>query len=169
MSDNVETTTTETETVTTEQPKAQPAESKNEIPEWARQQISKANQEAASYRVQLREATEARQKLEEQVSSLSTTKSELESQLAFKSTDFDKLATAIQAEVPHEHVFSFANTLKGDTAEELAAHAAELKSMFGISRGPSPAIDRSQGQGGQPSASDPASEFAKLVQSSITR
>lgn len=169
MSDDVE-TTTETATVTTEQTKEQPSESKNEIPDWARQQISKANQEAANYRVQLREATEARQKLEEQVSSLSTVKSELESQYSSKSTDFDKLATAVQTLFPDKpEVFTFAKTLQGANEDELRTHATELRSMFGISSAPSPAVDRSQGIGGQPSQSDPASEFAKLLNSSITR
>lgn len=163
MSDN-ETTTETTDTTTPTPPAPKPGPKSNELPDWAREQISSANAEAANFRVQLREEQKARKTLEDQVAALTAEKA---GQVEIQS-DFDRLVTAIQAEVPHDHIFAFAKTLKGSNAEELSAHAAELKSMFGISTGPQPAVDRSQGHG-NPSNSDPAAEFAKLLQSNLTR
>lgn len=160
MSDSVEPTTAE----------APPATKTNsDLPDWARQQISAANQEAANYRVQLRTEQQARQALEEQVSTLAAEKAAASTTATSVQGDFDKLVTAIQAEVPIDKVFSFAKTLKGDSESELQSHAAELKAMFGLSNAPSPAVDRSQGLGGGSVNSDPASQFASFVQSNLTR
>lgn len=148
-------------------PKPAPPKS-NELPDWAREQISSANAEAANFRVQLREEQKTRKSLEEQVAALTTEKASAASSQSEVQLDFDKLVTAIKAEVPHDHIFSFAKTLQGSNEEELSAHAAELKSMFGLSNSPQAAVDRSQGHG-NPSNSTPAAEFAKLLQANLTR
>ncbi|EUA84239.1 putative gp14 [Mycobacteroides abscessus] len=83
-------------------------------------------------------------------------------------TDFDKLVTAIKADVPNDKVFAFAKTLQGTTEDELASHAAELKSIFGSSLGSSPAYDPSQGRGAATSAS-PSAAFEALLKSKLTR
>lgn len=174
MTDSVETPNTETQTDTTPPapaPKPEPkADNGNDLPDWARTQISKANQEAANYRVQLREAERQRQALEEQVSTLTTEKTSASTSLTTVQGDFDRLVTAVQALFPEKtEVFTFAKTLQGDTEEELATHAAELKQMFGLSSQPSPAVDRSQGLGNGSSTSTPADEFAALLQSNLKR
>lgn len=143
MSDT-ETTTETTESPTPTPPAPKPGPKSNELPEWAREQISSANAEAANFRVQLREEQKIRKSLEEQVASLTAEKASAAKGKDEIQSDFDRLVTAIQAEVPHDHIFAFAKTLQGSNAEELSAHAAELKSMFGISTGPQPAVDRSQ-------------------------
>jgi DNA repair ATPase RecN len=165
MSDSVD-TPTDVPAAAPEAPAA-PAPQKDEaLPEWARKQITDANQEAANYRRQLREAQASNSELHEKVSSLTDEKS----QIASVQSDFDKLATAVQTLFPETHtqVFTFAKTLQGSTEEELAKHAADLNSMFGISTGPAPATDRSQGQGA-PAGSDPATEFAAFLSSQLTR
>lgn len=165
---DTETTTETTENPTPTPPTPKPGPKSNELPEWAREQISSANAEAANFRVQLREEQKTRKTLEDQVAALTTEKASAATGQVEIQSDFDKLVTAIQAEVSHDHIFAFAKTLQGSNADELSAHAAELKSMFGISSGPQPAVDRSQGHG-NPSNSDPAAEFAKLLQSNLTR
>lgn len=165
MSDDV---TTETPEAPKPAPPA-PKTDSNEIPDWARKQISDANAEAAKRRVELQAEREARQKLEEQVQILSTKNSELSGTFSERQGDFDKLVTAVQTLFPDKpQVFSFAKTLQGSNEEELAAHAAELKEMFGLSNSPSPATDRSQGHGGEASR-EPHSEFAALLNSQLTR
>lgn len=147
---------------------AAPATTTNELPDWARKQISDANQDAAKHRVQLKAEKEAREALEEKVATLTSEKSQVESTHTTVQSDFDKLVTAIQAEVPHQHIFAFAKTLNGSTADELTAHANELMQMFGSTAGPSPAVDRSQGLGdGTATNSDPASEFASFLQTQL--
>lgn len=164
------TTTPEVQT-TTEAPKPTApavASKSDELPDWARQQITDANNEAAAFRVQLKEAKTARKELEDQVAALASEKAASVGSLSSIQSDFDRLVTAIKAEVPHQHVFAFAKTLQGANEEELAAHATELKNMFGTP-GPSPAVDRFQGQGSGPSKSDPASEFAALLKSQLSK
>jgi hypothetical protein len=147
-----------------------PAAPSNDLPDWAREQISSANSEAATFRVKLKEETKQRKALEDQIAALSTEKSSAASSLSSIQTDFDKLVTDIKAEVPHDHIFSFAKTLQGSSEDELSAHAAELKSMFGISQGPSRAVDRSQGKGSAAEQkTDPAAEFARLLQAQLSR
>jgi hypothetical protein len=168
MSDPASTTSAE---ATSEQPKPQDSQSKktDELPDWARQQISSANQEAAQFRVQLREAQQARQTLEEQVSTLKTEKSQAVSSYTSTQTDFDKLVTAVKTLVPDKPVFAFAKTLQGGSEDELAAHATELQSMFGLTSGPSAAVDKSQGLGNGSPKHDPASEFASFLNSKLSR
>jgi hypothetical protein len=162
MSDSVEPTTPEA-------PAAAEPKTQGELPDWARKQISDANQEAANYRVQLREAQTARQSLEEQVSALAVEKSSAVTASSSIQVDFDKLVTAIQAEVPLDKVFSFAKTLQGSTAEDLASHAAELKEMFGLPTAPERAVDRSQGLGAGEIDATPASAFSSFLNSQLSR
>jgi ribosomal protein L12E/L44/L45/RPP1/RPP2 len=145
---------------------APPAES-TDLPEWARKQISDANSEAANFRVQLKEEKRSSKELRDQLVALSAEQSNAASSQASVQSDFDKLVTAIKAEVPHEHIFAFAKTLQGGSEDELSAHAAELKTMFSVP--PSRAVDRSQGQGSGPSQVKPADEFAKILQDQLNR
>ncbi|MDB2192100.1 hypothetical protein [Mycobacteroides abscessus] len=168
-----ETVTPPPEATTPEAPKPTPPVQKtskeDDLPDWARQQISSANADAAKYRVQFREADTARQTLQEQVASLTAEKTQAVNASASIQTDFDKLVTAIQANVPNEHVFAFAKTLQGNTAEELTAHAEALKSMFSLSQAASPAYDRSQGQSGDQLATDVGSAFGAFMNSQLTK
>lgn len=146
---------------------AAPAAEPAELPDWARKQISDANSEAARFRVQLKAEKDARTSLEDQLVAINADKANATSSYASIQSDFDKLVTAIKAEVPHEHIFSFAKTLQGGSEDELSAHATELKSMFAIPT--SRAVDRSQGQGSGPAPLDPAAEFAKILQAQLSR
>lgn len=145
---------------------APPAES-TDLPEWARKQISDANSEAANFRVQLKAEKQAAKELRDQVAEMTALQSTVASSRASVQLDFDKLVTAIKAEVPHEHIFSFAKTLQGGSEDELSAHADELKTMFATPT--SRAVDRSQGQGSGQSPLKPADEFAKFFQAQLSR
>ena len=147
-----------------------PKSDANELPDWARQQISSANAEAASRRVELKAANDARTQLEEQVATLTAEKTEAVNSHTSLQSDFDKLATAVKALVPApEKLFTFAVTLQGDNEEALSAHANSLIKTFGINSGPSPAVDRSQGQGSGAPANDLGSQFEALMNSQLHR
>ncbi|SLG48311.1 hypothetical protein [Mycobacteroides abscessus] len=169
-----ETVTESPEATAPEAPKPTPPAAKtskeDDLPDWARQQISSANQEAANYRVQLREANNALQSAQEQVASLTAEKTQAVNASASIQTDFDKLVTAVKALAPEDEkkFFAFAKTLQGGSEDELTAHAVELKSIFGSALGSSPAYDPSQGRGAATSAS-PADAFAALLNSQLTR
>lgn len=167
MSDEVDTTSTDT--TPDAAPKAD-AEKSDELPGWARKQISDANSEAAKRRVELQTARDENRQLHEQVTTLSSKVSEFESVSSTVQKDFDKLVTAVQTLFPDKpEVFTFAKTLQGSTEEELANHAADLTKMFGLSAGPSPATDRSQGLGSGAPASDPASLLAAFIKPQLSR
>lgn len=146
--------------------KSEPAE----LPEWARKQISDANQEAAQRRVELKAANEARKALEEQVATLTAAQAQVAQSSSTVQSDFDRLATAVKALVPKpEQLFTFASTLQGDNEEALATHAESLKAMFGLSSGPSAAVDRSQGLGSGAPDNSPEAAFAALLKSQLNR
>lgn len=171
MSDAVDTPDNETTTTSDEAPQNTSETPKDELPKWARDKITSANQDAANRRVQLRAAEQTIESLQEQVASLTSERDDLAGSATTVQTDFDKLVTAVQTLLPEKQsqVFTFAKTLQGSTGEELANHAAELNQMFGISASPSPAVDRSQGLGSGAPASDPGSEFARLLQTQLSR
>lgn len=122
------------------------------LPEWARKQISEANAEAAKYRTE-RNNIEAETKaklsaeFDAQLKTLSDEKSAIAAERDNNAVNFKKLNVALAAGVPGETAVKFADLLKGSTDEELAAHAEELKSMFGTPTKIA-AIDPSHGAGG---------------------
>lgn len=125
-----------------------------ELPEWAREQITKANNEAAKYRVEKNEAVEAAKK--EVTDSFTEKIAELEAQIEAEKletngsrTEVAKLKAAINAGITADKVETFAGLLKGETEDELRSHAEELKSLFTTDEQPKSvkATDPSQGQG----------------------
>lgn len=159
---------TETTPPAVQETKAPPKS--DELPDWARKQISDANQEAAKFRVQAREAQTALAAANDKIVTLSTEKTTAESSHVGIQGDFDKLVAAVKTLFPEEtntQVFTFAKTLQGSTGEELSAHALELSSMFGIATGPQAATDRSQGHGAGTGSAAPADQFASFVKTHL--
>ncbi|GGM64733.1 hypothetical protein GCM10012275_39170 [Longimycelium tulufanense] len=145
MSENVATTATTESTET---------ETDNELPQWARDQITEANNEAARYRVRAREAAdkaraEVRQEFEPQVSALEDEKAALAADLDAARLDLVKLKAALNAGIPGESAAEFAELLKGSTEEDITAHAETVKAMFSAAGSVRPprAVDPSQGLG----------------------
>lgn len=147
------------------------ANSVDALPEWARNEIAEARQEAAKFRVQKNEAVnEAKEavktQFEGQIADLQNKLGATEDELSAKNIELLKLHAAIEAEVPTKYLSKFASLLKGSTAEELTAHAQEVKGLFGKTDAPVRAVDPSQGSGNNnlPLNGDPllASLKAKL-------
>jgi hypothetical protein len=139
----------------------------NDLPEWAREKLTKANNEAAGYRVKARDLGTENDALKAQVQTLTDEKTAaLDGQGAVKLELF-KLQTALSVGVPGEHAADFAELLKGDTADEIKAAAEKAKQFLGNGRRPS-ATDPSQGQGSNQSAT-PADEFHGFVLGQLGR
>lgn len=129
-----------------------------ELPEWAREQITKANKQAAKYRTERNEAVEAAKA--EVVASFEPKIEELEAQIAEKDSEISsarhevtRVKVALQAGIDAARALSFADLLKGDNEDELRSHAEELKELFGPSgqdSGKRGAVDPSQGETGNP-------------------
>lgn len=97
-----------------------PTENDDQLPDWARKKLSKANDEAAKYRTQLRE-TEAKlagAKTPEEHAAAVKELAEANSKL-----ERDLLVAKVGKDLPDE----LAALLKGSTEEELTAHAEVLR------------------------------------------
>lgn len=128
---------------------------KEDLPQWARDQITKANDQAAKYRVEKNDAVEA---AKAEVEKDYTTRLE-ELQAKFDASqetvnserhEVDKLKAAIEAGIANDKVLDFADLLKGENPEELKSHADKLKSLFTNNEQKSEkqaATDPTQGQG----------------------
>lgn len=124
------------------------------LPDWAREKLTKANNQAAKYRTEKKEAVEqAKQEAAEEYSSkieqLEAALQDKDSEIAGGRTEVAKLKAAIAAGVANDKILPFADLLKGDDEEELASHAKELKKLFLTEEEPKkqPATDPSQGSG----------------------
>lgn len=145
-----------------------------ELPEWARRAISDANTEAAKYRVKAQTAADeakaaTKAEYDKQLQALAEEKTSIAGERDKAVTELTKLQVAITADVPGEQAVAFADLLKGSTKDELAAHAAQLKEMFGVSAGKARATDKSQGLGGGTGVRTPDQLFADMVNSKITK
>lgn len=164
MSDDNKSATTDTGTQNTDA-----------LPEWGRRAISDANAEAAKYRLKAQTAAdeakaETKAEYDKQLQALATEKTAIAAERDNAVTGLTKLKVAIAAEVPGEQAVVFADLLKGSTEDELKAHAAELKNMFGTPAGRQRATDKSQGAGGNASGvRTPAELFADMVQSNLKK
>ncbi len=127
---------------------------KQELPDWAREAINKANSEAAKYRTEKNSAVEAAKA--EVTDSFTSKIKELEAQIEEKSSEasqanlnVERVKAAIKVGISTDKLESFAELLHGSTQEELVAHAEQLKDLFTVAKGSgSKATDRSQGSGG---------------------
>lgn len=94
----------------------------DELPEWARTKLTKANGEAANYRTKLREAEDklkdakSLEEVDEIVNTLKAEREASERALLIENV-------ALKNGLPNE----LAELLKGDTRDELEAHAQKLK------------------------------------------
>lgn len=127
-----------------------------ELPQWARDQISEANAEAAKYRVAKKEAVEAakeevRKDLQEQMDKLEADLASKDNDLLTSRNEVDKLKAAIAVGIEGDKVLKFADLLKGENPDQLRSHAEELKELFGTTEQATAkstgATDPSQGTG----------------------
>ncbi|QAX93179.1 scaffolding protein [Mycobacterium phage Beatrix] len=147
---------------------AVPAPKSEDLPDWAREKLSKANTEAANYRVQLRTAETQLQEYAEKLAALEAQAAQAATSASERQNDFDRLVTAVQALTPDPTpLFTFANTLQGDSEEALKTHAESLKTLFGLKNGPVAAVDRSQGLGTEAPSNDPAVAFTALMKNQL--
>lgn len=139
----------------------------NSLPQWARDAISRANNEAAERRVALRQKTDEHTAALAQVQSIADEKAAVEKAANDSKNELLKLSIALDAGVPGERVRSIAARLQGSTEDELKADAQKLVEEFGINAAPvAPrATDPSQGRGNDspPAPNTPQAEFAQLL------
>ena len=124
----------------------------NSLPEWAREKLTKANNAAAKYRVQAKEAAEkaqfeAEEKYSAQIKELTDAKAAVAAELETARLESLKLRTALSVGIPGESAAEFAALLQGTTEDELSAHAQKVKGLLGVATKPERPVDPSQGAG----------------------
>ncbi|MBM7771971.1 hypothetical protein JOD54_002175 [Actinokineospora baliensis] len=136
----------------------------NDLPEWARNELSSVRQEAATRRVELRAKEADATAALNRVTELTTANADLEAQLVASSAELLRLRIALESGVPGDKAADFAARLKGSTEDELRVDAESAKSLFGASTFSAPAIDPSQGRGNEtPVAITPQAAFAEMI------
>lgn len=125
-------------------------ETEEELPAWARAQITKANNEAAKKRIEAKDAAdnakkEAADEYQSTISQLNEEKASLNVELEGAREELMKLEAALAVGIPGESAAEFAELLKGSTKREISAHAEKVKELFDGSQKPSRAVDPSQG------------------------
>lgn len=159
MSDEAVNETTETTEVATE----------DTVPEWVREKLTKANNEAAKYRTKAKEAAqqaqfEADEKYSAQLSALTDEKAAIAAELENARLEHLKFKTALSVGIPGESASEFADLLKGTTEEEVLAHAEKVKELFGASNKPARATDPTQGlDGGNATAQSAGAMLANFI------
>ena len=132
-------------------PETPAVESVDQLPDFAKKMISDLRNEAAKHRTSKGEAveavkTEVTQGFEAKLAESNAAHEATKGKLAVAETNLLKLKVALDGKFPVDKVLAVADLLKGNSLEELKAHAETLKSLFG-STGEA-AVDPTQGQGG---------------------
>jgi len=145
------------------------AQNVSELPEWAQNELSRARNDAASYRTKLRETETARDNLQKSFDEESGKVKNLQTEVDDLKLNSAKLDVALEAfDVKGDQVKAFADRLRGNTPDELKADAKSVVDTFGIAPGKttSRATDRSAGLGNdKPPTGESA--FAEAVAKSL--
>lgn len=147
-----ETDSTSTDAVTGGQ--APSTETVDSLPEWAREKLTKANNEAAKYRNEKNDAVNTAKaaltaEFEQKLSEKDTAYTELQGQLSAKSLELLKLQVALDLDIPSKKAVKFAALLSGTNEDEIKASAADAKDLFGAVEVKDRPTDPSQGSGNQ--------------------
>ena len=144
------------------------------VPEWVRKKLTEANNEAAKYRTRAKEAAEkaqfeAEEQFGTQIKTLTDEKAALAAELEMARSSATKLRAALSVGIPGESASEFADLLKGDTEEEIVAHATKLRELFGTpEKSTTRFVDKSQGLGNAaPANSEDA--FGAFLMSRLTK
>lgn len=140
------------------------AKSVADLPKWAQDELTRARNDAASYRTRLRDTEAARDGLQASLSTEEQKAKALEVEVGDLKLSGTKLDVALEAYgVEKDKVKAFADRLRGSTPEELAADGKSIMETFGVAPTTKPrATDRSAGLGNEnqtPTAEDAWSDI----------
>lgn len=141
---------------------ASEAKSVGDLPKWAQDELSRARNDAASYRTKLRDTETARDGLQSSLDAETTKAKALETDVNDLKLGGTKLDAALDAlGVEKDKVKAFADRLRGSTPEELAADGKLVMETFGVAPTKQRAVDKSAGLGNDkaPTSEDAWSSF----------
>jgi len=132
-----------------------------ELPKWAQDELSRARNDAASYRARLKDAkseveADVRKGFEDKLLAAQNEKTELQNKLTDSQLFGLKIDAALAVGVPGDHLKAFADRLRGDTFDDIKKDAETIKQTFGVGA-TGRATDRTAGLGNdKPSTPDDA-------------
>lgn len=126
--------------------------SESDLPQWARDAITRANSEAAAARVEKNNALSNAKTLIEaeyadRITEAATSYAELEVKFAEKTNRLAKLEAILAAEIPSDRAIQFAELVQGSTDEEISSSVQNIKDLFSKDPQHPPLIDHTQGKG----------------------
>lgn len=141
-----------------------------ELPEWAQNELSRARNDAATYRTKLRETEKSLSETQAELNSTVDRTAELEVKLNDVEISGLKLEAALEVGVPGEHLKAFADRLRGNNSDELKADAEAAMAMFGVTQSNTQAraTDPTAGLGNQPKKTG-ESAFGDFVKGRLSR
>lgn len=140
---------------TPQQPEAVAPAKTEEVPaDVLRKLLDEARSEAAENRVKGKEKvketeTKLTTEFESKLAEANTAHDATKVKLAEESLKVQKLTVAIKAGFEKDDILEVADLLKGATEDELTAHAARLKGLFGKKDKNDPPVDPTAGAGNQ--------------------
>lgn len=132
-----------------------------ELPKWAQDELSRARNDAASYRARLKDAkseveADVRKEFDTKLTAAQNEKTELQNKLTDSQLFGLKIDAALAVGVPGDHLKAFADRLRGDTFDDIKKDAETIKQTFGVGA-TGRATDRTAGLGNdKPSTPDDA-------------
>lgn len=140
-------------------------EDQSTLPEWARNAISRGNNESAEWRVKFRNKEAEHTATLTELATLKETVATSQESATKATTELLKLSVALAAGIPGEKAAAFAARLQGTTEDELKADAESLKGVFPTDS-VSDATDPSQGRGASTPLS-PEAAFAAMLKGQL--
>ncbi|ERB55492.1 hypothetical protein N806_31220 [Rhodococcus sp. P27] len=122
------------------------------LPEWAREKLTKANNEAAKYRTEKNDAVNAAkaavtQEFETKLAEAQAKHDELTGKLSARELELIKLRTALDLDIPSKAADKFASLLQGTNEDEIKSAAQDAKALFGSLVSNDRPTDPTQGSG----------------------
>lgn len=144
----------------------EPTQNTNEIPEWARKELTDVRTEAATRRTQLRDVEQKLSEVTGQVQTLTNEKVAAEGRASAAELALLKFNVAIGAGVPGGDIADFVDLLQGSNEDELKASAEKVLKFYKPSAPGAqyPGYDPSAGRGGSPNANVPDTAEAQFLQ-----
>jgi ribosomal protein L12E/L44/L45/RPP1/RPP2 len=156
-----------TGTVTSASTTSNDAKSVSELPKWAQDELTRARNDAASYRTRLRETETARDGLQASLNTEEQKAKALEVEVGDLKVSNTKLDVALEAHVGDKEkakIKAFADRLRGATPEELVADGKSMMETFGVAPSSTKrATDRSAGLGNENETPTAEDAWANLV------
>lgn len=120
--------------------------SSDQLPEWAREKMSKANAEAAKYRTErneLAEQLDVATAFQTQFTEESAAHAETRAALEAKDRELLKLKAVLELDVPAKKASEVAALIQGTNQDEINEHAQKVVALLGANNTRTPAVDPS--------------------------